>query len=80
MELYRSFLKEIDAIDNGQNPFEGEKLYSINTSLTKRVSMLNFIPSLDSDPSINFLEALDLVEHDFLSYLMRILTLKIPNK
>jgi uncharacterized UPF0160 family protein len=67
-ELYKTFLQEIDAIDNGQNPSnDSELLYHINTGISKRVNMLNFVPKIDKDPIDNFYEALGVVESDFLA-------------
>jgi uncharacterized UPF0160 family protein len=40
-KVYSSFVKEIDAIDNGVPQFEGEPLYRVSTDLSSRVKNLN---------------------------------------
>ncbi len=40
-KLYKNFILEIDAKDNGVNPSKGEERYYINTSLGSRVSRYN---------------------------------------
>ncbi|XP_063707811.1 MYG1 protein [Culicoides brevitarsis] len=40
-KLYESFIREIDAIDNGVPQFEGEPRWTISTNLSSRVSHFN---------------------------------------
>jgi len=41
LQMYESFVEEIDAIDNGIDQFDGEKRYKITTTLSSRVAHLN---------------------------------------
>ncbi len=40
-KLYKNFIQEIDAKDNGVSPSKGEERYYINTNLGSRVSRFN---------------------------------------
>lgn len=48
-KVYEYFIREIDAIDNGVQMYEGEGLYFINTHLSARVGRLNSQWNDDSD-------------------------------
>ncbi|KAG5666858.1 hypothetical protein PVAND_014866 [Polypedilum vanderplanki] len=41
IKIYKSFIEEIDAIDNGVPQFDGEPKYRINTHLSSRVKRFN---------------------------------------
>lgn len=41
MKVYKAFIEEIDAIDNGVQMYEGEPKYHIGTNLSSRVGHLN---------------------------------------
>lgn len=41
VKIYKSFIQEIDAIDNGVPQFDGEPHYPINTHLSNRVKIIN---------------------------------------
>ena len=65
-KMYENFVKEIDAIDNGVEIAEN-KVYSINTNLSARVSFLN--PDWNSqgmDEESQFNLALNLVGNEFI--------------
>lgn len=67
--VYDQFIKEIDAIDNGINMFEGEPLYHINTHLSARVAMLKPDWNEESNPQIlydRFLKAVSLTGAEFM--------------
>ncbi len=41
LQMYESFVEEVDAVDNGISQCDGEVRYSISTTLSARVSHLN---------------------------------------
>jgi len=66
--VYKSFIEEVDGIDNGINQFEsdGPPRYELNTSLSKRVSRLN--PKwndLERDEEGGFCRAMELTGNEF---------------
>ncbi|CAH8433231.1 unnamed protein product [Schistosoma mattheei] len=67
-KMYSSFIVEIDAIDNGVPMAITPLRYSMNTSLSSRVNRMN--PAwnqLDTDETICFHNALQLVDKEFIT-------------
>jgi len=48
-KMYLGFMEHVDGIDNGVNPFDGNQVYRVTTSLSARVGRLN--PSWNEDYS-----------------------------
>eukprot|EP00746_Dinoflagellata_sp_MGD_P031737 gnl/MRDRNA2_/MRDRNA2_175496_c0_seq1.p1 gnl/MRDRNA2_/MRDRNA2_175496_c0~~gnl/MRDRNA2_/MRDRNA2_175496_c0_seq1.p1 ORF type:complete len:403 (-),score=71.86 gnl/MRDRNA2_/MRDRNA2_175496_c0_seq1:15-1166(-) len=74
-KIYKSFVEEIDAIDNGIDISEGELKYKINTNISARVAQLN--PSWNEDESRDrrnalFRDAMELTGHEFRSAVQRL--------
>jgi uncharacterized UPF0160 family protein len=68
-KVYRNFILEIDAIDNGVSQYPSDVLpaYVISTNLSARIGRYN--PEWNSekyDPGENFKKAMDVVEDEFL--------------
>lgn len=67
-ELYESFIREIDAIDNGVPMFDGEPRWTISTNLSSRVSHFNktWNSKEDYDAQAQFEKAKELVGIEFI--------------
>ena len=50
-DMYKSFIEEVDGIDNGVNAFTGEKNYTVSTTLSGRVGSLNPAWNEESSPA-----------------------------
>ena len=76
-KMYKGFVEEVDAIDNGVDIAEGELKYKVCTNLSARVSHLN--PNWNEDGSKEtrnalFVEAMELSGGEFLSNLQKLCT------
>uniref|UniRef100_A0A7S3N8K1 Uncharacterized protein n=1 Tax=Euplotes harpa TaxID=151035 RepID=A0A7S3N8K1_9SPIT len=70
IDLYKDFIKEIDAIDNGVSQFKKgyQPKYHISTGLASRVSRLNPAWNVeDQNPDKPFQKALGVTEDEFLA-------------
>ena len=79
VKVYNNFIEHIDGIDNGVPSSDGEKNYSVTTSLSSRVGKLN--PSWNSkdvDVSERFKQAVVLCLDEFLSNLAGMLHEWLP--
>ncbi|OTF80925.1 UPF0160 protein MYG1, mitochondrial-like protein [Euroglyphus maynei] len=66
--VYENFVKEIDAIDNGINMYQGEPIYHIHTNLSQRVANLKPRWNEEETPEIlyeRFLKAVELAGQEF---------------
>ncbi|CAD1473680.1 unnamed protein product [Heterotrigona itama] len=67
--IYKTFIQEIDGIDNGVPMFSEEPLYRIVTHLSSRVSYLNPVwNSKNVDPDKQFLKAVELTGQEFVQH------------
>ena len=79
-KLYKNFILEIDAIDNGVNVAESP-LYFIRTCLSDRIAMLNTPWNAPADlynQNSQFKKAMKVAEEDFFSQLYAIVMIMMP--
>ena len=70
IQIYDTFIKEIDGIDNGVSMYKEEPLYRIVTDLSSRVDFLN--PSWNSkdiDEDVQFHKAVELTGQEFMQHI-----------
>lgn len=78
---YESFVREVDAVDNGIPQFDGEPLYHVSTGLSARVSRLN--PEWNSsglNETEQFFKAMSLVGDEFTDRMRRLAKVWWPAK
>eukprot|EP00043_Microstomoeca_roanoka_P011622 m.109747 g.109747 ORF g.109747 m.109747 type:complete len:336 (+) comp15249_c3_seq2:316-1323(+) len=69
-QMYDNFIEEIDAVDNGVSPYEGQPKYRIASTIGNRVGLLN-PPWTEENPDYDaqFEKAMKLVGSEFLDAL-----------
>ncbi|XP_071438836.1 MYG1 protein C27H6.8 isoform X2 [Hetaerina americana] len=78
--MYRTFVVEIDAKDNGIEPADPPFRYQINTDLSSRVSRLNMHGSTSFSEDIQFSKAVEMVGKEFTEVLEDSVTSWLPSK
>lgn len=79
--IYNTLIKEVDAIDNGIPPKEGELLYTIVTDLSSRVDRLNSpINQENVNPDEQFAKAVALAGEEFLYFVHHSVNVWLPAK
>lgn len=67
-KVYKSFMEEIDGIDNGKEAFDGQRQYDVTTTLSARVGELNAQWNDDkSTTNARFATAMGMVGKEFAS-------------
>lgn len=83
LEVYESFIEEIDGVDNGIPMYDGRPAYRINTHLSARVHNLNpqwNSSESDQDTDKLFRRAMELAGGEFRDAVIRVATIWWPAK
>jgi len=80
-KVYEGFIEHVDGIDNGIEPYTGEKNYSISTNLSSRVGSLNVPWNQENTTEIEmeqFKKAIMLATTEFVNHVSQLLTIWLP--
>ena len=79
--MYDGFIEEVDGVDNGVDPYTGEKNYKVTTTVSRRVSRL--LPAWNEEYTKDientcFRKAMAIMMSEFAEHLHHLVDVKLP--